>query len=708
MPCYDSRLQPISSPANMTKKLLSTAITLALTMGFLGVSYSGASFANTSTKTPTKSLVDKPGVDREFFDGNVAACTDFYRYAIGKWQDASPIPADRARWGAFDEIESRNREVLIGVLKEAAKSKAPAGSNKAKLGDYFASGLAPQDKAKATATALSVVNDTFDRSGIAATLGRMHAQGTPAGLNFAVRQDQKNSTRYIVQLFQGGLGLPEREYYFAKDDRAQKQRDAYVKHIAAILTLAGDTPTRAQEAATQIMALETKLAEAAMTRLEARDPDKTYNLMTLADLQKRTGDFKWNDFFDTLGIKNVGDLNIGQPKFFEALAALTVSESKTTWRDYLRWHALRSLSPAMGGEFEKENFAFYGRELTGVEEMETRERRVTSTIDRTMGDALGELYVAKAFSPTAKARALDLVKNVRAALRQRISELDWMSDATKKEATAKLDAMEVKIGYPDKWKDYSQVEIRRDDYLGNVIRATRAEFQRQIDRLGKPVDRSVWGMTPPTVNAYYSSALNEIVFPAGILQSPFFNEKADDAANYGGIGMVIGHEFTHGFDDRGRKFDAVGNRRDWWTTEDAARYTAKADAIAKQYDAFAPLPNMNINGKFTLGENIADFGGLRIAYLGLQMAEAAKPANERNKVIDSMTTSQRFFLNYAQSWRQNMREAELRRRLMTDSHSPARFRVLGPLGNLPEFGKAFSCKEGDKMIRAASEQVTVW
>lgn len=685
-----------AAQSSFTKLALAVAAAVAASAGTISLSASAAT-----------RLVDKPGIDTTFFDTNAAACTDFYRYAVGKWQDASPIPADRARWGAFDEIEARNREVLIGVLKDAANANNSAASNRTKLGAYFASGLAPQDKTKSIQTAFAAISD-LDKAGLSTTLASMLSQGTPAGFNLAVRQDQKNSTRYIVQLFQGGLGLPEREYYFAKDERAQKQRAAYVKHIAAMLTLAGDAPNKASEAATNIMALETKLAEAAMTRLEARDPDKTYNLMTLADLQKATAGFDWNAFFTRLGIKDVGDINVGQPKFFEAFAKLAASEDKSLWRDYLRWHSLRTLSPHMGGEFEKENFAFYGKELTGVEEMESRERRVAQTIDRTMGDALGELYVAKAFPPTAKARALDLVKNVRAALRERINALDWMSEATKKEATAKLDAMDVKIGYPDKWKDYSMVEIKRDDYLGNVIRATRAEFARQIARLGKPVDRSVWGMTPPTVNAYYNSALNEIVFPAGILQSPFFDAKADDASNYGGIGMVIGHEFTHGFDDRGRKFDAVGNRRDWWTPEDAARYNAKADAIAKQYDGYAPLPNMNINGKFTLGENIADFGGLRIAYLGLQKAEAAKPESERNKIIDGMTVSQRFFVNYAQSWRQNMREAELRRRLMTDSHSPARFRVLGPLGNLPEFGKAFGCKEGDKMIRAASEQVTVW
>ena len=648
-------------------------------------------------------LTDKPGFDAPFMDTAAAPCTDFYRFAIGTWQDKSPIPADRARWGAFDEIEARNRQVLIGVLKEAV---GHTSGIKGQVGAFFQSGIhaAKADPNVVVNNALAASQDARYANNLAAAVALLHAQGTAAGFNFGVRQDQRDATRYIVQLSQGGLGLPEREYYFAKDARSVKQREKYVAHISAMLQLGGNSKAAADQAAAAIMSLETKLAEAAMSRIEARDPDKTYHLMTLEKLQAHAPQFDWPQFFSTLGINHSGDINVGQPIFFKAFAALSHDTPRATWDAYLRWHTLRVLAPHMGEKFEQENFSFYGKELTGVEEMESREKRVTATIDRTMGEALGQLYVARAFSPTAKARALELVKNVRAALRERIAALDWMSDATKREATAKLDAMEVKIGYPDKWKDYSHVVIKPDDYLGNVLRATRAEFARQIARLGKPIDRSVWNMSPPTVNAYYSSGLNEIVFPAGILQSPFFDEAADDASNYGGIGMVIGHEFTHGFDDRGRKFDAKGNRRDWWTAEDAARYTAKADAIAKQYDAFAPLPDMNINGKFTLGENIADFGGLRVAYLGLLKAETAKPG----ATIDGKTSAQRFFINYAQSWRQNMREAELRRRLMTDSHSPARFRVLGPLGNLPEFGQAFGCKADDKMLRAAGDQVTVW
>lgn len=663
------------------------------------------SIAETS-KIISSSLPDKPGVDTVYFDIKAAPCDDFYRYATGHWQDASTIPKDKARWGAFDQIGERNREVMKSILKTA--TSAPTGSIKRKVGDFYASGLSAEkmDAKVSLNAALDIAKDPAYSKSMASAFALLHKQGTPAGFNFAVRQDQKNSSRYIVQVFQGGLGLPEREYYFSTDERSKKQREAYVAHMAKMLTLSGMNTDDAAKSAADIMTLETALAEASMTRVEARDPDKTYNLMTLDNLKKLAPNVDWSAFFSTLNIDTVGYINVGQPKFFEALSTLAKDTPQSTWRAYNVWHTLRIMSPNMGGEFEKENFAFYGKVLTGVEEMEPRTDRVIATIDRAMGEAVGQLYVEKAFSPTAKAKALDLVKNVRAAMRDRIEALDWMSAETKKEATIKLDAIAVKIGYPDKWKDYSAVEIKRDDYLGNVIRATRVEFQRQVDRLGKPIDRNAWSMSPPTVNAYYNSSINEIVFPAGILQSPFFDEKADDASNYGGIGMVIGHELTHGFDDRGRKFDAIGNRRDWWTAEDATRYTVKADAIAKQYEAYQPLPGVSINGRATLGENIADFGGLRVAYLGMQKAIATN--NDNGKKIDGLAAEQRFFINYAQSWRQNVREAELRRRLLTDSHSPAQYRVLGPLGNLPEFQQAFGCKAGDRMVRAAEDQVTVW
>ncbi len=665
-----------------------------------------STFAQAQAPTPTP-----PGVNIAHIDRNVAPCDDFYRHAVGSWQDANPIPADKPLWGAFAEIEARNRAVLQAVIDEALAASAAkkATATQQKIADFYTSGMNAKNS---NSSAVMSLLDGFTGKApvtteLAQLLGTMHKNGVGAGFSMGVRQDRKNSSRYIVNVFQGGLGMPEREYYFSTDERSVKQREAYVIHIARNFELLGVSAAIATERAAAVMTLETALAKASMTRVEARDPDKTYNLGNLATLSKAAPNIDWRTYFSAAGIDNAGDINVGQPAFFQALSDVAKSTSPADWLSYAQWHLARVYAPVMGESFALENFDFYGKAIAGTPEIEAQNKRVIATIDRSVGELLGQLYVAKAFTPTAKAKSLQLVKNVTAALRSRIAELDWMGADTKKEATTKLDAISVKIGYPDVWKDYSKLEITADDYAGNVMRATSAEIARNHARLGTPIDRSVWGMSPATVNAYYSSGLNEIVFPAGILQAPFFDEAADDASNYGGIGMVIGHELTHGFDDNGRKFDAVGNRRDWWTAVDAARYTKKADAIARQYDAYSPLPGMNINGRATLGENIADFGGLRVAFLGLQSALGAPNSAARAKIA-GLSPEQRFFLNYGQSWRQNVRPEELRRRILTDSHSPAKFRILGPLGNLPEFSAAFGCKSGDKMTRFASDQVTVW
>ena len=659
---------------------------------------------------PTKAPMSA-GINITHIDRNVAPCDDFYRHAVGSWQDANPIPADRPLWGAFAEIEARNRTVLQAVIDEAlaASTAKKATAVQQKIADFYTSGMSAKNN---NSSAVMALLDGFTGKAPAATelaqlLGTLHKNGVGAGFSMGVRQDRKNSSRYIVNVFQGGLGLPEREYYFSADERSTKQREAYVAHMARTFEMLGATAAVSAQRATAVMTLETALAKASMTRVEARDPDKTYNLGTVETLSKAAPNMAWQAYFSAAGIEKAGDVNVGQPAFFQALGELAKTTPMADWTSYAQWHLARTYAPVMGEAFARESFDFYGKALAGTPEIEAQNKRVIATIDRTVGELLGQLYVTRAFTPAAKAKSLQLVKNVTAALRTRIAALDWMSAATKKEATTKLDAISVKIGYPDVWKDYSAVQIMADDYAGNVMRATAAEIARNHARLGQPIDRSVWGMSPATVNAYYSSGLNEIVFPAGILQPPFFDEAADDASNYGGIGMVIGHELTHGFDDNGRKFDAVGNRRDWWTAEDATRYTKKADAIARQYEAYSPLPGMNINGRATLGENIADFGGLRVAYLGLQSA-LGKPESAARAKIAGLTPEQRFFLNYGQSWRQNVRPEELRRRILTDSHSPAKFRILGPLGNLPEFSAAFGCKSGDKMTRFASDQVTVW
>ncbi len=646
------------------------------------------------------------GVDMSNLDTGAKACTDFYRFATGKWQDSNPVPADRARWGSFDQLEQQNRAVLVALLQEAAKAKAPAGSLQRKLGDFYTSGMAAQtaDAKDGLAAALEVTGQPQYAASMGGAFALLHAQGAAPGFQFAVRPDPHNATRYIPQLFQGGLGLPEREYYLAKDEKSVKIREAYVAHIARLSELLGVDKAFALKGAQAILDLETSLAEAHMTRAEARDPDKSYHAMRINDLKLIAPNFNWNEYFNTLEITTPGTINVGQPEFFKAFSRLLKEVPTNVWRDYASWHTLHAVAPYLGGDIEREHFEFYGKLLSGTEKMESPEKRVAAVVDRSMGEALGELYVAKTFSPRAKQKALDLVKNARLALRDRIAKLEWMSAETRKEALAKLDAINVKIGYPDAWKDYSMLNIRPDSYVANILNAQRLEFHRQIDRLGKPIDRNLWSMTPPTVNAYYNASLNEIVFPAGILQPPFFDEHADDASNYGAIGAVIGHELTHGFDDRGRKFDAKGNRRDWWTADDEARYVQRADAIAAQYDAFEPLPGLHLNGRATLGENIADFGGTRIAYLALQKALQGKPPRK----IDGYGQDQRFYLAYAQIWRQTIRDDELRKRVLTDSHSPGRYRVMGPLVNSNDFQKAFQCKTGDAMMRAPADRIAIW
>jgi len=646
------------------------------------------------------------GVDIGNLDRSVAPCTDFYRFATGHWADTHPVPADRARWGAFDEVDERNRELLVSILQEAAKANAPAGTPLRKVGDFYSSGMAAQfaDAKEGLQAALLVTTSSTYAKSVAGAFALLHAQGAKPGFNFSVEQDPRNASRYIPQFFQGGLGLPDREYYLAKDDKSAKIREAYVAHIARISELLGVDKSFALKGALAILELETALAEAQMTRADARDPDQTYHLMRINDLKTLAPNFDWNEYFATVEIAAPGEINVGQPEYFRAFSKLLKDTPTSVWRDYTSWHTLRAVAPYLGGDIERENFAFYGKILTGAEEMEAREKRVAATIDRVMSDDLGHLFANRALSPAGRKKAQDLVANIRLALRDRIQAVEWMSAATRKEALAKLDATSLKIGYPDTWLDSGAVSIKANDYVGNILNAQRAEFRRQIDRLGKTIDRNLWNLSPPTANAQYNPNLNEIVLPAGILQPPFFDEHADDASNYGGIGMIIGHELTHGFDDRGRKFDSKGNRRDWWTEADAASYLARADAMANLYDGFEPTAGLHVNGRATLGENIADFGGVRLAYLALQKAQQGKSA----KPIDGFSADQRYFLSFAQAWRETIRDEEMRRRVLVSVHAPSRFRVLAPLAHSGDFQRAFQCKADDKMMSPADKRIAIW
>ncbi len=529
-----------------------------------------------------------------------------------------------------------------------------------------------------------------------------------AGFNFRVAQDARDSTRYIGIFNQGGLGLPDRDYYLKEDAKSKELREAYRAHVAKTLELAGDAPEAAKSEADGILALETKLARVSITRVENRNPQKTYNKRTLAALDAEAPGFDFAKFLADMGASASPEVNVRQPGFFTGFAALARSVPAADWRTYLRWHAARAAAPFLSKAFQDENFAFNGRTLNGTPQEEEPWRRVQAATDVALGEAVGPLYVARAFSPKAKERMRVLVENMRAALKERIEALPWMSAETKAAAQKKLAAFHVKIGYPDVWKDYSALVISRDvPFAENVRRARVFETRRNLAKLGKPIDRTEWGMTPPTVNAYYNSSLNEIVFPAGILQPPFFYEDADDAVNYGGIGVVIGHEMSHGFDDSGSQYDADGNLKNWWTDEDRKAYEARTALIVKQFDAYKPLPDQSINGKLTLGENIGDLGGIKIAYAAMEKALAGKP-QEKNARIDGFTPEQRFFLSYATIWRGQYRDAAMRVQLNTNPHSPGHWRAIGPPSNLPEFYAAFGCGDGTPMHRPEAERPSIW
>jgi putative endopeptidase len=650
------------------------------------------------------------GVYLKFIDTSVKPCQDFYQFANGSWLANNPIPAERSSWGAGAELSEKNLEVIHQILEEAAKdTNAPKGSPKRKVGDFYRSGM---DEARIEADAIKPLAQEFARieavkdiPTLQDALAHLHRFNVNPAFNFFAYQDYKNSTRIIAWLYQGGLGLPNRDYYTKDDERSKEIRTQYVAHVAKMFELLGDKPEQAASQAKTVMEMETRLARASMTPVEERDPAGTYHKMTLAELNALTPGFQWNRYFKGIGLVDPGDINVAQPVFYKEVGQMMTSVPIPDWKTYLRWTLVNTQATRLSSAFVNQDFSFYGKTVRGTKELRPRWKRINSAIDNGLGEALGQLYVERAFSPQAKAKAQEMVMNLKAALRSDLSTLGWMSEATRQQALKKLDAINVKIGYPDKWRDYSALNIDNGPYVLNAMRADEFEFQRNLNKIGKPIDRTEWGITTPTVDAYYNPNFNEIVFPAGILQPPFFDPQADDATNYGGVGSVIGHELTHGFDDQGRQFDAEGNLRNWWTAEDEKNYNARASIVETQYNEFTPLEALHINGKLTLGENIADLGGLKIAYLAFQKSLEGKP---RPQPIDGFTPEQRFFLSFAQNWRRNTRPETLRLMLATDPHSPPRFRVNGPVSNMPEFFEAFGCKTGDSGIRAENVQVKIW
>lgn len=649
------------------------------------------------------------GFDVTNMDKTAAACTNFFQYANGGWVQKNPVPPAFARWGAFEELSQKNLAVLKDILDAAANNKtAKPNSLEKKIGNYYSSCM---DEKGIEAAGLKPLEQEFQRisaindmKALQDQVARMHNYGLRAVFGFGAAQDFKKSTDVIAQAVQGGLGLPDRDYYTKDDDRSKQIRDEYLKHVAKMFELAGDDAAKSAMEAKAVFAIEKSLAEASKTRIERRDASANYHKMTIAEVSALTPHFDWARYLAGRGIPNVSVLNVGQPEFFKALDSMLASVSLADWKTYLRWHALNSSAAYLSSAFEQEDFNFNGRVLSGTKEMQPRWKRCVASTDNMLGEALGQFYVKKSFTPEAKARAQQMVMNLIAALREDLSTLKWMSDETRQRAIAKLEAFQRKIGYPDKWRNYDALSISPDSYAENVRRGAEFELKRSLAKIGQPVDRTEWGMSPPTVNAYYNPSMNEIVFPAGIMQPPFYDPLADDAVNYGGMGAVIGHEMTHGFDDQGARFDASGNLVDWWTPDDFKNFRERTDCVVQQFNAYEAEPGLHLQGKLVVGESVADLGGLTLAYRAFEKAQAGKP----KQMIDGFTPEQRFFLGWAQVWTQSIRPEEARRRVITDPHPLAQFRVNGPLSNMPAFAEAFQCKVSDAMVRPPEKRCEIW
>ena len=656
---------------------------------------------------PQQSVV--AGFDFSSIDRSVNACQDFNRFANGGWIDRNPVPAAYSRWGRFELLDESNVTVLHEILDGLIAKKKFANANEQKIADFYGSCMDEQtieaEGIKPLEPELQRIAKISDLLSLEDEIAFLHAHRVPAVFGFGASQDSKDSTTIIAQLVQGGLGLPDRDYYTSDDAKSKATRDEYQKHVARTFELMGDAPEQAAREAATVMKIETKLAENSSTRIQRRSPEANYHPMTKGMLIELTPDFDWGRYFRNINLPEVGKVNVGQPDFFKSADKILKDTPVDDWKSYLRWHVVNAASSTLSSKFVQESFNFNGKYLQGTTEMLPRWRRCVTSTDRALGEALGQIYVAKTFTPAAKERARTMVANLIAALREDLTTLSWMSNDTRQKAIAKLEAYVRKIGYPDKWRDYEALHVARGAYYNNAVLAGEFDFRRNLSKIGKPVDRTEWGMTPSTVNAYYNPQFNEIVFPAGILQPPFYDPKADDAFNYGGIGAVIGHEMTHGFDDSGAKYDANGNLVMWWTTDDFKKFTDRTNCVVKQFDSFEVEPGLHQKGQLVVGESVADLGGLTVAYAAYQKSLQGKP---RPKDINGFTPEQRFFLGWAQVWAQNIRPEAARLRTATDPHPLGKFRVNGPLSNMPQFAAAYQCKSGDAMVRPPEQRCQIW
>ncbi|HBF51529.1 MAG TPA: peptidase M13 [Massilia sp.] len=688
------------------KKHMLSALTLALIAGFAQAET--ASGAAAATAKTAKAPVLSAGIATEYIESSVRPQDDFFEYLNGKWLKNVEIPADKSSWGSFMELRENTLPQIRAIIEKAAAGNPAAATDAQRIGDFWASFM---DEARLEQLGVTPLSSELgkiaaikDKSELPAVLARLGKIGVNVPFDFGIHQDNKDSTKYVADIYQGGLGMPDRDYYLKTDDaKLADVKAKYLAHIEKSLALAGDKNAAANAKA--IVDFETELAKVQWTKVELRDPIKAYNKVNLADMAKIAPNYDWATWLQTAGITGKTDyVIVSQPTYLKGFAELSNKTSLDTWKAYLAMHLVDSYSSYLSKAFVDQRFDFYGKTLSGVTQIEPRWKRGVGVVERAQGEAVGKLYVAEHFPAERKARMETLVKNLLVAYKQSIDKLDWMSPATKKEAQAKLAKFTPKIGYPNKWKDYSALVVKRDDLVGNVMRSRVVEADRELNKLGKPIDREEWGMTPQTINAYYNPEMNEIVFPAAILQPPFFDANADDAVNYGGIGAVIGHEISHGFDDQGAQYDGDGNLRDWWSPSDHKNFKAKTKMLVEQYNAFEPLPGYHVNGELTLGENIADNSGLAIAAKAYKISLNGKKA----PVINGLTGEQRLYMGWAQVWRSKMREPAQIAQVKTDPHSPGQYRANGTLKNQPGFYEAFKVKQGDKMYLAPKERVIIW